>query len=365
MQPRKAPPAASGSSVGRTKGRVTCQVTGCLQDLTAGRESYTGRYRVCPRHMVEPAVVLYANQPKELYRFCNQCFKFEKLAAFDGTKRGCRMALARRRERSRLKRLAISQNVAPFPGQLLASAHATPDMSPDLSPAASSGVDHTSSGVDAGNAMPPPEQQPLDIAEEEEDAEDELPGDLVAELLADIQAPRGVEIGDVNGNSSSLFRGFTASQAFPSPEPHESRAAIEDVAVMTKSQLTRRNKEGFQVLAEGMITFSEALSPVQLAEAVQLLQHHRYSDPYGLWMLAKQAAKRLQDFRPSEVIAVLDAVAEMCVADESLFAADMSLTDEFGSCITRVRQPAGPSLQAGSDQALSKACDGAGASSAA
>jgi len=32
-------------------------------------------------------VVLYANQPKELYRFCNQCFKFEKLAAFDGTKR--------------------------------------------------------------------------------------------------------------------------------------------------------------------------------------------------------------------------------------------------------------------------------------
>lgn len=42
MQPQKAPLAASGSSVGRTKGRVTCQVAGCLQDLTAGRESYTG-----------------------------------------------------------------------------------------------------------------------------------------------------------------------------------------------------------------------------------------------------------------------------------------------------------------------------------
>jgi hypothetical protein len=83
-------------------------------------------------------------------------------------------------------------------------------------------------------------------------------------------------------------------------------------------ELAMAMQKGFQVLAEGMITCSEVLSPVQLAEAVQLLQHHRYSDPYGLWMLAKQAARRLQEFRPSEVTAVLDAIADMCVADESL-----------------------------------------------
>jgi hypothetical protein len=42
MQASRVPVAASGSSSGKTKGRVTCQVAGCLQDLTAGRESYTG-----------------------------------------------------------------------------------------------------------------------------------------------------------------------------------------------------------------------------------------------------------------------------------------------------------------------------------
>jgi len=36
----------------KLKGRTTCQVDGCLTDLSAGRDSYTGRYRVCAIHMV-------------------------------------------------------------------------------------------------------------------------------------------------------------------------------------------------------------------------------------------------------------------------------------------------------------------------
>jgi hypothetical protein len=35
----------------------------------------------------DEAVVLYADAPQQLYRFCNQCFKFEPLQVFDGAKR--------------------------------------------------------------------------------------------------------------------------------------------------------------------------------------------------------------------------------------------------------------------------------------
>eukprot|EP00775_Hariotina_reticulata_P005533 gene5533-5769_t len=48
--------------------------------------SCTAQYRVCARHMMEPAVVLKSHRPLDLYRFCNQCCKFELLVNFDGTK---------------------------------------------------------------------------------------------------------------------------------------------------------------------------------------------------------------------------------------------------------------------------------------
>jgi hypothetical protein len=35
----------------------------------------------------DEAVVLYADAPDQLYRFCNQCFKFEPLQVFDGAKK--------------------------------------------------------------------------------------------------------------------------------------------------------------------------------------------------------------------------------------------------------------------------------------
>eukprot|EP00883_Tetradesmus_obliquus_P007778 jgi/Sobl393_1/18430/SZX65526.1 len=78
--------AAQQQQQGRMKGRTTCQVAGCLMDLPSGKDTYNGRYRVCAQHMMDPAVMLYADAPQQLFRFCNQCFKFEPLQAFDGLK---------------------------------------------------------------------------------------------------------------------------------------------------------------------------------------------------------------------------------------------------------------------------------------
>jgi hypothetical protein len=80
--------------------------------------------------------------------------------------------------------------------------------------------------------------------------------------------------------------------------------------------------KGFRVLAEAMIRCSEALKPVQLAEAVELLGVHGYDDAFGLWMIAKEAAARLTEFDPvkegGSVVQLLNAIAGMCVADDSM-----------------------------------------------
>lgn len=76
--------------------------------------------------------------------------------------------------------------------------------------------------------------------------------------------------------------------------------------------------KGFRALAEGMIRTAAALHPRQLTEAVQLLGQHKYDDPYGLWMIARDASERLQEFEPADVVILLDAVAGMCVADDAL-----------------------------------------------
>jgi hypothetical protein len=77
---------------------------------------------------------------------------------------------------------------------------------------------------------------------------------------------------------------------------------------------------GFRVLAEAMIRCSEALKPVQLADAVQLLGVHGYDDAFGLWMIAKEAAARVIEFDPvkegGSVVILLDAIAGMHVADD-------------------------------------------------
>jgi hypothetical protein len=84
----------------------------------------------------------------------------------------------------------------------------------------------------------------------------------------------------------------------------------------------RTMDKGFRVLVEAMIRCSEALKPVQLAEAVELLGAHGYDDAFGLWMIAKEAAARLTEFDPvkegGSVVQLLNAIAGMCVADDSM-----------------------------------------------
>lgn len=80
-------------------------------------------------------------------------------------------------------------------------------------------------------------------------------------------------------------------------------------------------RRAFTALAQGMIGASSSLGPVQLAEAVVLLARHRYDDAYGLWMLAKAAAERMRQFAPGDSVALLRAVADMHVADDSMCAA--------------------------------------------
>lgn len=84
----------------------------------------------------------------------------------------------------------------------------------------------------------------------------------------------------------------------------------------------RTMDKGFRVLAEAMIRCSEALKPVQLAEAVELLGLHGYDDAFGLWMIAKEAAARLTEFDPAKeggsVVQLLNAIAGMCVADDAM-----------------------------------------------
>lgn len=77
-------------------------------------------------------------------------------------------------------------------------------------------------------------------------------------------------------------------------------------------------ERAFLQLAESLLRCSRGLAPVQLAEAVHLLWTQRYLDPYGLWMIAKEAAARLQEFEPCDVVLLLEAVAGMCVADDTL-----------------------------------------------
>ncbi|WIA18272.1 hypothetical protein OEZ85_009739 [Tetradesmus obliquus] len=57
---------------------------------------------------------------------------------------------------------------------------------------------------------------------------------------------------------------------------------------------------------------------MQLAEAVALLARHQYDDAWGLWLISKEAADRLAEFEPCDMVLLLEAVAGMCVADDAL-----------------------------------------------
>lgn len=102
------------------------------------------------------------------------------------------------------------------------------------------------------------------------------------------------------------------------------RLLVEHLSEADDAAGLRTMDKGFRVLAEAMIRCSEALKPVQLAEAVELLGLHGYGDAFGLWMIAKEAAARLTEFDPvkegGSVVQLLNAIAGMCVADDAMSA---------------------------------------------
>lgn len=82
----------------RSKGPPTCQVNGCLTDLT-GLKEYHNRYKICEYHLKIPSIVREGSKQ----RFCQQCGRFHDLGEFDGDKRSCRARLQRHNARRRKK----------------------------------------------------------------------------------------------------------------------------------------------------------------------------------------------------------------------------------------------------------------------
>ena len=75
---------------------------------------------------------------------------------------------------------------------------------------------------------------------------------------------------------------------------------------------------GLRVLAEALVKQGSALSPMQLSEVVQLLQAMGFDDAWGLYLITKEAARRLGEFSPRDLQGLVVAVAEMSVGDVAL-----------------------------------------------
>ena len=82
----------------RPRGPPTCQVDGCITDLT-GLKEYHNRYKICEFHLKIPSIVREGARQ----RFCQQCGRFHDLGEFDGDKRSCRARLQRHNARRRKK----------------------------------------------------------------------------------------------------------------------------------------------------------------------------------------------------------------------------------------------------------------------
>ena len=89
---------ASSKRISRSDGPITCQVDGCLTDLT-GLKEYHNRYKICQYHLKIPCIIRNGNGQ----RFCQQCGRFHNISEFDGDKRSCRARLQRHNARRRKK----------------------------------------------------------------------------------------------------------------------------------------------------------------------------------------------------------------------------------------------------------------------
>lgn len=95
-------PASSGEhpakAICRSRGPPTCQVEGCVTDLS-GLKEYHNRYKICEYHLKIPSIIREGVKQ----RFCQQCGRFHNLGEFDGDKRSCRARLQRHNARRRKK----------------------------------------------------------------------------------------------------------------------------------------------------------------------------------------------------------------------------------------------------------------------
>ncbi|DBA97467.1 TPA: hypothetical protein ACH3X1_015182 [Trebouxia sp. C0004] len=85
-------------AIGRSRGPPTCQVEGCVTDLS-GLKEYHNRYKICEYHLKIPSIMREGGRQ----RFCQQCGRFHNLGEFDGDKRSCRARLQRHNARRRKK----------------------------------------------------------------------------------------------------------------------------------------------------------------------------------------------------------------------------------------------------------------------
>jgi hypothetical protein len=77
---------------------------------------------------------------------------------------------------------------------------------------------------------------------------------------------------------------------------------------------------GLRALAEALVGQGEALSPLALSESVQLLQAMGFDDAWGLYLITKEAARRLGEFTPGDLVGLVRAMADMAVGDADLAA---------------------------------------------
>jgi hypothetical protein len=96
--------------------------------------------------------------------------------------------------------------------------------------------------------------------------------------------------------------------------PHELHAVLRLMAAHPH----QHTGQGLRVLAEALVKQGSELNPMQLSEVVQLLQCMGFDDAWGLYLITKEAARRLGECSPHDLTGLVVAVAEMGVGDVAL-----------------------------------------------
>ncbi|GBF92243.1 hypothetical protein Rsub_05326 [Raphidocelis subcapitata] len=96
--------------------------------------------------------------------------------------------------------------------------------------------------------------------------------------------------------------------------PHELHSALRLMAAHEHDTV----RTGLVALAEALVRESGGLSAMQLSEVVALLRDMAFDDAWGLYLITKEASRRLQEFGPEDLARLVVAVADMHVGDSEL-----------------------------------------------